>query len=92
MLFCFPTTKEVDATSMNYASVVVFFFSLFASIWYFAHARHHYRVRIIIFCARICSLRRTIMWLTAFFHRSSSLSYLDPQGPDLSTVQPVAVD
>lgn len=44
ILFCFPTTKEVDASSMNYASVVVVFFTCVATIWYFVAARRLYKV------------------------------------------------
>lgn len=45
LLFCFPTTKSVTAASMNYASVVVVFFTLVATAWYFLAARGAYKVR-----------------------------------------------
>lgn len=50
ILFCFPTTKEVDASSMNYASVVVVFFTVVATVWYFVAARKLYKVsKLVVF-------------------------------------------
>ncbi|KAN0065331.1 hypothetical protein ACQY0O_001167 [Thecaphora frezii] len=42
VLFCMPTTKEVTASTMNYASVVFAFFVACSAAWWFAWGRHFY--------------------------------------------------
>ena len=43
VLFCMPTTKEVTASSMNYASAVFAAFFAIAVMWYAVNARRHYK-------------------------------------------------
>lgn len=45
VLFSFPTVKDIDASTMNYASVVVVFFTVVATVWYFV-VRNTYTVSI----------------------------------------------
>ncbi|KAL4934654.1 putative GABA permease [Aspergillus undulatus] len=42
VLFCMPVSLPVDATSMNYASVVFAGFASISVSWYFAYARKHF--------------------------------------------------
>lgn len=42
VIFCMPVSLPVDATSMNYASVVFAGFAMIAFIWYFAYARKNF--------------------------------------------------
>lgn len=43
VIFCMPVSLPVDATSMNYASVVFAGFAAIAFIWYFAYARKNFK-------------------------------------------------
>ncbi|KDN51989.1 amino acid transporter, partial [Tilletiaria anomala UBC 951] len=43
VLFSCPTTKEVDASTMNYASAVSAFFALISAVYYVIIGRKHYR-------------------------------------------------
>lgn len=42
VIFCMPVSLPVDATTMNYASVVFAGFGAIAFIWYFAYARKNF--------------------------------------------------
>ncbi|SPC67525.1 related to GABA permease [Ustilago sp. UG-2017b] len=42
VLFCMPTTKEVEASTMNYASVVFTFFFVLSAGWWFVWGNKHY--------------------------------------------------
>ena len=42
ILFCMPTTMEVEASTMNYASVVFSFFFVLSAAWWFAWGSRHY--------------------------------------------------
>lgn len=42
-LFCMPSALPVDASSMNYASVVFVGFAVIAIGWYFAYARQNFK-------------------------------------------------
>ncbi|POR38589.1 Amino-acid permease BAT1 [Tolypocladium paradoxum] len=42
VIFCMPVSLPVDASSMNYASVVFAGFAAIAFIWYFAYARWNF--------------------------------------------------
>lgn len=42
-IFCMPVSLPVDASSMNYASVVFAGFAAVATIWYFVYARKNFR-------------------------------------------------
>ncbi|KAG5977134.1 hypothetical protein E4U55_007034 [Claviceps digitariae] len=42
VIFCMPVTLPVDATTMNYASVVFAGFAAIAVVWYIAYARHNF--------------------------------------------------
>ncbi|SPO27068.1 related to GABA permease [Ustilago trichophora] len=42
VLFCMPTTMEVEASTMNYASVVFAFFFVLSAGWWFAWGSRHY--------------------------------------------------
>jgi amino acid transporter len=43
VIFCMPVSLPVDASSMNYASVVFFGFAAVAFAWYFAYARKNFK-------------------------------------------------
>ncbi|PHH71256.1 hypothetical protein CDD80_5407 [Ophiocordyceps camponoti-rufipedis] len=42
VIFCMPVALPVDASTMNYASVVFAAFATIAVAWYFAYARHNF--------------------------------------------------
>ncbi|KAF4119937.1 to GABA permease GabA [Geosmithia morbida] len=42
VIFCFPVSLPVDASTMNYASVVFAGFAAIATVWYFAYARKNF--------------------------------------------------
>lgn len=42
VIFCMPAGLPVDASSMNYASVVFMGFALIATVWYIVHARKNF--------------------------------------------------
>lgn len=42
VIFCMPVSLPVDATTMNYASVVFAGFAAIAFLWYFAYARKNF--------------------------------------------------
>jgi amino acid transporter len=42
VIFCMPYSLPIDASTMNYASVVFAGFATIAVIWYFVYARHNF--------------------------------------------------